>query len=400
MNSWAQGATSQRSIPPATALLLRCGSIENSRLRTEDIRSAAGAVKDWHRFFELASRHAVVPLADQALTLAGAGIVPEGIADQLRSASLRGAMSALQLSADLVFAMRALAAAGVDAMPFKGPTLAALVYGNLSLRQYQDLDILVHRADVERTRTVLLSLGYLPAIAYDDDQRATLQLSGHHEQLVRDGVTVELHWSLNNWALTHDTFERCWWEDRQPVTIGGVAMRTLGPERLLLYLCMHGGKHSWARLGWLFDLEFALRAYPAADWNAIWRLARENGAARMVGIGLALVRELLDEHELVSCALKSQREDPRAAEVVRLICDRIRGDEVFEPYLDYRVQMRSRERVRDRLRYTWHIVAAPHPADVTRIGLPRALHRMYYVLRPLRLVWKRIVRRVHAGRAT
>jgi len=38
------------------------------------------------------------------------------------------------------------------ALPFKGPVLAESVYGDLSLRQFVDLDILVHNHDAISTK--------------------------------------------------------------------------------------------------------------------------------------------------------------------------------------------------------------------------------------------------------
>jgi hypothetical protein len=377
---------------PEIALLLRCGPSDGSRHK-DSTRTLVSAVSNWQRVFELASRHAIVPLVDRTLSLAAGDLAPRDVSARFREALQEGALQSLQLSGELVEAMRAFSSAGIDAIPFKGPTLAVLAYGNLSLRQYQDLDVLVHRADVERARTALQGIGYAPVIAYTADQRASLMLTGHHEQIARGNTTVELHWSLNNRTLTHDAFEEHWWDERQSVDIGGMTMRTLGAERLLLYLCMHGGKHSWARLGWLYDLEYALHAYPNADWAAIWRLARENGAERMVGIGLTLVETLLGGEALVTSAKRTRTSDAQVRRISELIARRIRGDQLYDPYLDYRVQVRSRDRLRDRLRYTWHILAAPHPSDVSLLGLPRGLHSLYYILRPMRLVWKNVVRR-------
>lgn len=380
---------------PEIALLLRCATSDEVREAREEARARARAVSDWQLFLRLATRHAVVPLLDRELARTAADIVPPDIMTTLRAGAQQGAMRSLQLTGELVAAMRALVDSGVDAMPFKGPTLAAIVYGNLSLRQFEDLDILVPRRELERARNALLAVGYAPVLPLSEDQRASIVMSGHHEQLAHaaTGTTVELHWSLNNRALTHDSFEHHWWEDRQPVSIGGVMMRTLGPERLLLYLCMHGGKHSWRRLSWLCDLQRALHAFPNADWKVVWRLAEEDGAARMVSIGLSLVAELFGGASLTKAALSGRSTDADAGQVSSLIARRIRAEENGETAIDFRLQLRSRERRRDRLRYTWHILATPHPADVVLVGLPRMLHGVYYIARPLRLIWKHLVRR-------
>jgi hypothetical protein len=286
-------------------------------------------------------------------------------------------------------------------MPFKGPTLAVLAYRSRSLRQYEDLDILVRPQEMERARKALLSLGYSPANTYNESQRASIRLSGHHEQFVNrvTGSTIELHWSLNNRRSRTTRSSSHWWENRQGVAIGGADMSTLGVEQLLLYLCMHGGKHSWARLSWLCDFQRALRAYPNASWSRVWALARENGSARMVEIALLLVESVLDGSSLTAAAAQGRSIDAEATAISELIGRRLRSQSADESSLDFRVQLRSRERQRDRFRYTWHILATPHPADIALLGLPRALHGVYYILRPVRLVLKHLSRRARPARA-
>jgi hypothetical protein len=379
---------------PELALLLQCAEGEESGGGTVEAQRLVDDVADWDAFLRLASGHAIVPLVDQYLARHSARGVPSRALGQLRDSAQASALRSLRLSAQLVSILRAFESEQIEAMPFKGPSLALLVYGSLSLRQFEDLDILVHRGDVERARRALSGIGFVPVVPYNDDQRASLELSGHHEQLVdaTSGATVELHWLLNNRALSRDAIERQWWENRQSVTIGGFAARTLGRENLLLYLCMHGGKHGWARLGWLSDLAHALRAYPDADWDEIWRRGRETGTTRMLAIGFGLVRALFSDRSLTDSAFMNRPRDSNAEALVALLSARLRRGERSEHPVDIGVQLQMRERLRDRLRYTWHVVAAPHPADVGILKLPRRLHRAYYVMRPVRLLWKYLVR--------
>ena len=388
-------AMSDRLASPELALLLHAAASDGTVAARDRTRELAQDVVSWPRFLERAVQHAVIPLMDHELGRHAADLVAPEVASWLRAAAQEGAVRSLRLTGELVAVQRVLSGAGIDAIPFKGPTLAALVYGNLSLRQFEDLDILVRDRELDRARAALLAAGFAPVLELNEDQRASIVLSGHHEQLyhAESGSTVELHWSLNNRALTHDAFEHEWWRGRQTVTIGGFAMETLGPERLLLYLCMHGGKHSWARLSWLCDLQRALRTYARADWSEIWLLARANGATRMVAIGLALVEELFDGQSLTAPAWAARPRDAHADRLCTLIARRLRDEPIPKRPLDFRVQLQSRERYGDRLRYTWHILAAPHASDVALLGLPHSLHFMYYVLRPMRLVWKNLVRR-------
>ena len=387
---------------PEMSLLLHCAAGDDSAESAGALRRLARDVSDWQAFIQLASRHALIPLVAQELALAASDVVPAAVIAELRARSQQGVMRSLQLSGELVDAVHAMSAFGADPMPFKGPTLAVLVYGSLSLRQYEDLDILVRRQEVERARKALLSLGYSPVSPYNESQRVSIRRSGHHEQFVNPAThsTIELHWSLNNRALSRDSFEHQWWENRQSVSIGGLELHTLGVEQMLLYLCMHGGKHSWGRLSWLCDFQRALRAYPDAYWSRVWALARENGAARMVEIGLLLVESVVDGGVLTAAASQGRSPDPEAKGISELLAGRLRDQATGQSAVDFRVQLRARERKRDRLRYTWHVLATPHQADVALLGLPRALHGVYYIFRPVRLLLKHLSRRVRPVRAT
>jgi len=65
------------------------------------------------------------------------------------------------LTAELVRLMGLLKAAGVPAVTFKGPVLAAMAYGSIELRQFSDLDILVRQTDLPRVAEILTAERYL-----------------------------------------------------------------------------------------------------------------------------------------------------------------------------------------------------------------------------------------------
>jgi putative nucleotidyltransferase-like protein len=361
---------------PEVALLLHCARAATGSGESEPVEATALArsVTRWELFISLASRHAIVPLASQRLARAATDAVPPSVLTSLRTVTEQSAMRSLRLAGDLVTVTNALSGSAIDSIAFKGPTLASLLYGNLSLRQFEDLDILVHPHAVRQARGVLLALDYSAVLEFNEDQRASLLLSGHHEQFVN--------------RETGTTIERHWWENRQQTTIGGVAMYTLGVEQLLLYLCMHGGKHSWRRVSWLCDFQRALIRYPTADWSNVLALAAQNGTLRMVGIGFKLLDTLFDDSER-SAALKAAKlRDPDVDRVSSVIVKRLLDTDTAVPALDFNVQIQSRERLRDRLRYAWHVLVEPHPADVSLFGLPRAIYGMYFIFRPLRLTLK------------
>ncbi|MGH7622854.1 MAG: nucleotidyltransferase domain-containing protein, partial [Gemmatimonadaceae bacterium] len=233
---------------------------------------------DWPRFVGLAERHAVLQLVSRQLATLEAGRIPEDVISRASEVARLGAVRGLQLTGQLVSIVQELDRRGIEAMPVKGPTLAALVYGDLSLRLYEDLDILVRLADVDAATKALRAMGYREARTFNDSRDALIPES-HHQAFIHSesGTPVELHWSLTHRTLARDSLENQWWQHRRELSLGGASIQTLGAEPLILYLCMHGGKHSWARLGWLADLNQALRKFSPLDWDIVWNLARDGG---------------------------------------------------------------------------------------------------------------------------
>ena len=61
-------------------------------------------------------------------------------------------------------------------------------------------------------------------------------------------MCIELHW---RWVHIPGMFEpgEAVWDSAVNVEIAGVQLKTLSPEYNLLYLCVHGAKHCWLKLG-------------------------------------------------------------------------------------------------------------------------------------------------------
>ena len=81
---------------------------------------------------------------------------------------------------------------------FKGPLLAQMAYGEISLRQAGDIDMLIHRQHFDQARLLLESLGYQMFPKLTPAQLAS-HLNNHCEiQFMRDEwfTVVDLHWDL------------------------------------------------------------------------------------------------------------------------------------------------------------------------------------------------------------
>ncbi|HEX6534315.1 MAG TPA: nucleotidyltransferase family protein [Gemmatimonadaceae bacterium] len=361
-------------------------------LPVAEVRALAVEVKDWERALALSERHAVAQLVHRQLEAASPPGLPSRIREQFRAWWDENALRSFTLTGHLLDLVEALEARGVKPIPMKGPVLAMGVYGDIALRRFVDLDILVPRAGLPAARALLAELGFATATPMKAGAERALERSDYHVAYANraTGITVELHWALTRDVPgTHVSEHWAWWNARE-VELLGRRVRALSWEALLVYLCVHGSKHGWERLAWIVDVAELLRVAPSMDWSAVATLAGECGARRMLPLGLSLARDLLGA-SIGAEAWRHARETASVRGLAREVRERLFDDDgAGAPGLGF--QLRVRERARHRGAYLLHLLTAPHVADVEAIPLPRGSRWLYRVLRPGRLLLKRLRR--------
>ncbi len=203
--------------------------------------------------------------------------------------------------------------------------------------------------------------------------------------LARGGLLLELHWRLTQpYFGIADTLDDVAAE-LGPAAVAGLAVRTLSPAALLLYLCVHGATHRWPRLEWICDVAELLRRETTIDWGRLRASAHANGAERMVGLGVLLAAELLGAP--LPAALADLARSRAARSLARTVYGHL-PDENPDPNPGLRLapfHLAMRERPRDRLRYAGTVLFAPSPLDIEAVPLPANLYPFYFAVRPFRL---------------
>ncbi len=151
---------------------------------------------DWSHVLSAALQHGVMPLLYQHLRSLGPDVFPPAVLTQLRAHFYANVGATLFLTGELLRLLQLLETHGIPARPFKGPTLAVSVYGHLALRQFSDLDILVHKADLPRLTALLTTHGY--QLPLTRAKAAALWKHHYHYAFVRQEgrVLVEMHWAF------------------------------------------------------------------------------------------------------------------------------------------------------------------------------------------------------------
>lgn len=381
--------TLSTNLQPEVELLLCCAQPQPGPDPTARIKTLLQGTLDWSYLLQLVARRGLMPLLYWNLKAIGPEAVPQAILAQLQGDFQANARRNLLRTRELLQILALFTAHQVPMIPYKGPVLAALLYGNLSLREFSDLDILIPAQYLSKAKELLLSQGYHP---WTDPEHPASPRS-YNLQFVRGEAgteLLELHWRVTPPYFAYGVELEAFWERLQPLSLAGVTVQGFSPEDLLLILCVHGGKDDWRRLKWVCDVAGLLRLQPDLDWDQVLRLAGSSGCERMLYLGLFLARDLLGVVLPPAVSAKMQA-DPTAKRLARQMVERLFSVTVqpllgIEKHLYY---VRLREKWQDKLaylRYQLHAKVAPNANDEALFALPPALYFLYYPLRPVRLV--------------
>jgi hypothetical protein len=377
-------------------LLICCATSIATPERTARLRAIVDAGVDWQRAIRMASVQTVMPLVYRYLTSELEGVLPAAAADMLRGAFFGNSVRNRALACELVRLMALLKAGGVEPLALKGPALAMAAYGDVAMRQFTDLDLLVRKHEAGRSLEILLSDGYAPRPGYslaDLDRPDAYEIA-----IVRAGALTEidLHWRLvpSYFPLALDGEEL--WGRAVPVEIENVALRTLAPADYLLYLCAHGAKHGWQALGGICDLAELIRTASDTsaqgstfDWDELSARAARAAALRALELGMMLAHELLDA-EVPPGVLEAARREPAVVRAARSFIGYVSdpGDDGPGFYQRWLVPLGVIAEPWARLRYFAARALLPSADDREFLRLPPILYPLYYLLRPVRVALK------------
>ncbi len=341
---------------------------------------------DWEAFADLAERHDVLPLVYRSLHREPNG-APHTVLEAFRRRYERNAQKNLRLAFELTRILDCLAAGGVDAIPYKGPVLAELLYQDVGCRQFSDLDILMRPRDLAWAWEAVRELGYAPALHLTCQQEQAYVATGYERAF--DGPLgknlLEMQWRIVPKFYSIDLDVEDLFERSKGVTLGDWQGRTLSPEDLFLVLCVHAAKHAWVRLSWLCDIARTVKTQ-AVDFDLVRRRASELGVARIVGISLWLANRLLRMPVLSPLGETMDKDEMVAqlgAEVRRLMIQPSEFDVESADY--FRLMPRARERRRDKINFLARLAFTPSMSEWSAIRLPRLLFPLYRIVRIARL---------------
>ena len=355
---------------------------------------AAGDI-DWEYLFQLARRHSVVPLLYVQLDQHAADLVPAEQLARLKQHYLENSARNTILTAELCRLITLLAGTGIAAIPYKGPVLAQFAYGNVSLRRFVDLDVIVKKTDVLKAREILVNEGYTPTKSLSYDQQELLLRTQHNMQFSRDNhrLIVELHWEVAPHLFASTVDAESLWQNLTTIDLNGTQVKTLSAADLLFSLCVHGSRHLWDRLSWICDIA-ELIARHGFDWTALLTRAADADSERMFLLGLHLAQQLLDA-PLPAEVTQRCDADPRLNSLANDVIEHLFNGTTHVPATSreiFKYNIGVRKTLSARARYLLHALR-PTDSDLSMRSLPASLSFAYYLRRPFRLIRQSVLRR-------
>lgn len=343
---------------PEVELLLCCARTCIDSETAERIKTLLQEKIDWDYLIRTALSHGVMPLLYWSLNATCPEAVPKPQLAQLSDYFEINSQRHFFLTGELLKILNLLEAYGIPVISYKGPVIAASAYGNLTLTQFWDLDILIRKQDILRTNNLLVSQGY----------QLKLQLNWESRFAHDDSrAEVNLHWGITQRKrLVPFNFKRLW-SRLEPISLIGQKVLNLQPEDLLLILCVQVtkdcglGQKNLVKISNICDIAELLRVNQGIDWLSVMEQAGRLGSERMLFLGLFIANDLL------GTALP---------------------DEVLQRMQAHPVVKQLAEQVRQRLFDTdgiFNVAMSPNSDDGAFLPLP-ANWFIYYLLRPIRIV--------------
>jgi Uncharacterised nucleotidyltransferase len=366
-------------------LLLYCATSQPHAGRIKDVVQEGIS---WQALVELAQQHGVRPILRQTLKSVCWDFVPQTIQHELEHFYRTSVQTSLLFGGEILRLLSAFQQNGIPLAAFKGAVLAELLYGDLALREFSDLDIIVHEADISKAEDILTAWGYQADFPDRDFRSAFLSYQGQYAfRNQQTGLAVDLHWRLSSKGEAFPLKSEEIWSRLGQVTISGRTVPTLAQDDLALFLAAHGTKEGWRLLKWICDFAEVLRKYRDIDWAAVFDRAEQANSSRPLLLATLLASTLLDAPAAPELIDKARNNSAvRAlAEKAQLRMRRTAPEGELGTFLD---GLNTHDRMTHRLSPIGTLLTTRTVGDHRAMPLPKSLWGLYYLTRPFRLATK------------
>ncbi len=308
----------------------------------------------------------------------------------LRQLQINNSVKTLQTKRQLCLAAQLFDQEKIPMICLKGPVILSKAYESTNVgRIMRDLDLLVSPNHIEYSAKLLQSLGY---VTTEDLTDLYYRQNNHHYVFTHQESNhiVELHWRLFPNIIDEPDFSLLWLSC-DSIEIAEQKVNCLNNELLFTYLIVHGSKHGWFRLKWLFDIHQFLQQ--PLNWNRVAEIADQWKIQHMMGQAMILIETLFEQD--TPEPLKRYRGSEKArkmAQIALVMMDEKmnpeEADRQFSHYLFWKRYFFLIRPCSQRVSYILHHFV-PTQQDRDILNIPNQLQFLYIPLRPVTVLMRR-----------
>lgn len=349
---------------------------------------------DWEYFYELSVAFGVLPLLYRHLKNRFSKHVPDHILKKIHHFFLVNGTRNAVLTHELLKILELLNTKNILAVPFKGPVLADVVYGSDLLRTFSDIDILVQTSEAVVALKTLQDAGYRLVDELDEKYADFYVEIEHAFNLQSPGgkINIDPQWKLLGiYTPEPITLEK--FKDRLiEMKFAGKDIIHLAYEDLLFYLCVHGTKDGWRKFEWVCCIAELLRKHPDLDWDRIIHTAEKESCMNkfMLGIYLAVTLCKAPLPEFFEKKIKDNENLKRLSKPFldnffsnKSIIPNFTNNPRFSP-----IHLHVQDDFKNKIRFILRQIFRPTAKEISLWPIPVKLTFLYYIFRPVRLLWR------------
>lgn len=252
-----------------------------------------GSPVNWDLFFRLARRWQVEPTVMVNLRALGTGALGPSVVNQAAERERETRSSSLARALGLMELLDSFQGNAIPVLVLKGPAVAIWGYGEVSLRSFGDLDLLVTVSRVGEASALLEKLGYAPDFA--ESSRTFLTRAGHALEFLGPLGKVELHSGLFPAGFRFRVADTTIWGTPSKLSFANGSMWSPDPAAHYLYVCAHATKHEWASLRFICDVAQLAVRLTDPDAQRVLMLSRESHSLAIVGLAATLIARVFPD---------------------------------------------------------------------------------------------------------
>jgi hypothetical protein len=376
--------TPRYDFSPAAAILVESGrrSLDTQPAPRMELSRAA-----WNALPDAAERHGMTAWVHVAIAKGGDAPAEARAAIEARARAQR--IRALHAVSQLTLLVRSLRTAGIETVALKGPLLSAWLYGDLGMRRFADLDLLVERAERERAREALAAAGYALRNGMSvATARVVYAGTGAWPLSHPAGFAVDLHWRAQAFGFASPLTPREVLRQSIAASAAGGDIRIPCPTHAAALNLLHAAKHLWTSLELVLSIAHLMRRSDV-DWLQVHRLTSNAGAWNACAAGMALAADLFSVE--IPAAARSRIREGSVEPLVQAAVSFLAMPDVADASLgaELRAHCASLDTLRRRARYVAWRLLAPTPLEPAWWPLPDRLAPLYAPVRLIRLAARR-----------